>query len=173
MTQPVQGFFSESINSRDATSKLPNFPAKFSGVVVTDVVKGIITKGERAFIVEFTVESSNMPLVVGVGSRFSWFQKIKAQQESTGEGAILNYLYAALQLDAGRDKVKIEKEVKPQQMAILNAAVSAANPLRGRRVKVETFEKPFKEDKTKMFTVHTYSIAPVAAGPDATAILTT
>ncbi len=156
-------FFSEKIDNKDASSKLPNFPPKFAGVVVTDRVKGITTtKREDAFVVEFTVESSNMPETVAPGTRYSWFQKIMPMQEDTAYGAILQYYYAALALDPAKDKKTIDEKIKPNQSKLLNLAVSDANPLAGRRVFLQTTTKITKE-KRQEFTLHNFTIAPPAA----------
>lgn len=156
-------FFSTQIDNKDASSKLPNFPPKFAGNLVTNRCKGIVTgKGERAFIVEFTVESSNMPEVVIPGTRYSWYQGIKPQQEDTAYGAILQYLYAAMGLDQARDKATIDTQVKPNQSRILNNAISEANPLSTKRVRLETSAKITKEKKVE-FTLHNFTVAPAMA----------
>lgn len=172
MNTAPQNFFSDKANGLNASSKLPFLPAGFIGVGVIDAVKGITTRtGDRAFIVELTIESTNDPGKVQVGGRYSWYQSLK--EPLTSYPACIGFLYAAMGLDTNRDKVKIDKDVKPQQDKLLNRALSDEQPLAGERVGVQTAEIRTKlgkglsdEDarKTKgaLFTVHTFSVAPPA-----------
>lgn len=187
-TQP-QGFFNGT-NGKDASNKLPYFPAGFLGRLNIDNVKGITNlEGQRAYIVEFTVETSNMPDKVFVGGRYSWYQALNPKQLDTAYGACIAFLYAALQYDPARDQAKINAEVKPRQDFLLNSSISdvpiPANPqlgtpalpaqyLRNSKVLLQTSEKPTKAGKgmpieqaraTKgaLFTLHTFSPGVAAA----------
>jgi hypothetical protein len=181
-TQPT-GFFNESINNMDASSKLPFFPKDFIGRLRVDVCKGITTrKGERAYIVEFTVLTSNLDTVY-VGGRYSWYQSLKEQD--TAYPSCVAFLYACLGLDPARDRTKIDKEVKPKQNVWLDQSVNddaTKGPVQilvGSEIMLQTAIKKVKEAKMmtleeaeklgKVFTLHSFSPAPAATDTAATA----
>jgi hypothetical protein len=160
------GFFSPDVNTMDGTSKYPFFPAGFIGRVKVSACKGITRRnGERAFIAELDVLSSNLPNVQ-VGGRYSWFQSLK--EPGTAYPACIAFLYACLGLDSGRDKAKIEIEIKPRQDAYLNAAVNEnpalyggkTNVLAGAEIMLQTSSKKTKNNTD--FTLHAFSAAPAA-----------
>lgn len=165
--QATDNFFSNDVNGLDASSKLPYFPANFLGIVKVDAIKAIRPRaGGRAYCVEFSVESSNIPDVF-VGGRYSWYQKIPDVDAQTALGNIIGFLLAAVGLDPTRDAAKIAAEVKPNQQRILNDSCSSRQPLAGARVQLQTkviVTKAKKQD----FTLHAFSIAPpLAAAPSA------
>jgi hypothetical protein len=146
-------FFSNADNL-DPNNKLPFFPPKFRGRARIDVCKGITKRnGDKMFIVEFTIMTSNNPELVSIGGRHSWCQNMKETETATR--ACLGFLYAALGLDASRDAAKIAREIKPQQTALLNNAASDANPLAGEEVELQTDEITTKSGTP--FTVHTFA----------------
>jgi hypothetical protein len=149
----------------DASSKLPWFPANFSGRLRVDCCKGINTRaGIRAYIVEFTVLTSNLaslpptdPACVPVGSRRSWFQSLK--EPGTAFPSCIAFLYAALGVTQANDQVKIDAEIKPHQTKWLQDSMSEDNVLAGAEVLLQTSNKKLK-DKVTDFTLHTWSPAP-------------
>jgi hypothetical protein len=156
------GFFSPDVNNQDASSKLPYFPPNFIGVVKVAACKGITTReGQRAFIAELEVVTSNLPETVRVGGKYSWFQSLK--EPGTAYPACISFLYACLGLDTTRDAVKIRESVKPQQDKYLNTAVSEKNILGGAMVNLQTSNIQKKRSPGD-FTVHNFSpyVAPAA-----------
>jgi hypothetical protein len=169
-TQP-QGFFGERTNQLDANNKLPNFPVDFVGRCRIDACKGITTgKGDRAFIAELTVLTSNRPDVF-VGGRYSWFQgNLQGQYADTAAQACIGFLLAAI----NPNPTDLATDVKPRQAEYLNAAIDEKRQLlRGMEVNLQTSEKKKKDGKmlsieecrTKglIFTLHTFSPAPPVA----------
>jgi hypothetical protein len=168
MNTAPAGFFSPQVNGMDASNKLPFFPAGFIGDVEVIACKGITTRaGERAFIAELRVLSSNMPDTVRLDGKYSWFQGLK--EPGTAYPACIGFLYACLGLDQSRDKEKIDTTVKPRQDAYLNMAVNEdlkqfggkINILAGAKVRVQTATKKTKAGAD--FTVHNFSPVPKAA----------
>jgi hypothetical protein len=166
MSQSAPAGFFSGTNGLDPSSKLPYFPANFSGEVQLDACKGITSRsGDRAFIAEVTVLTSNLAALapedesyVAVGSRRSWYQSMK--ETGTGYPACIGFLYAAMGLDKNKDRAKIEAEVKPHQDRMLNAAVSDKNPLAGARMHLDTSGITTK--KGSLFTLHNFMpVAPV------------
>ncbi len=168
-TQP-QGFFGERANQLDASDKLPNFPIDFCGLVQVDKCKAITTnKGDKAFIVEFTVLSSNRPDVF-VGGRYSWYQgNLQGQYADTATQACIGFLHAAL--NPSKEDLA---DLKARQAAYLNASVDEKQQiLRGNKVMLQTTEKKKKDGKALdielarqkglVFTLHSFSPAPAAA----------
>jgi hypothetical protein len=152
-------FFSNADNL-DPSNKLPFMPPKFRGRVRVDVCKGVTKRnGDKMFLCEFTVLSTNLPETVSVGGRHSWSQNMKEVETATR--ACISFLYAALGLDPSRDKARIDSEVKPKQNMLLNNAASDANPLAGAEVDLQTDEITTKANKP--FTVHTFSAVAKAA----------
>lgn len=159
------GFFSPKINEFDGASKYPWFPVGFQGRIKVAACKGITTrKGDRAFIAEVDVLSSNLQ-EVQVGGRYSWYQKLT--EEGTAWPAVLSFLYACLGLDMGRDKAKIEAEIKPKQNLWLNQAINddpkqgKVQILAGQELLLQTSNKPKKDGSP--FTLHTFTALPKAA----------
>lgn len=172
-TQPT-GFFNQSINTMDASNKLPFFPKDFLGRVRVDACKGITTRaGKQAYIAELTVLTSNLP-TVHVGGRYSWFQSLA--EPMTAYPACIGFLYACLGVDQTRDKAKIDKEIKPKQNTWLDQSVNEdatkgpAQVLVGVEVVLQTTIKKVKEAKLmsledaeragKVFTLHAFSPVP-------------
>jgi hypothetical protein len=157
------GFFDPSVNNQDASSKLPFFPPNFIGDVRVAACKGITARnGDRAFIAELEIVTSNMPETVRIGGKHSWYQSLK--ETGTAYPACIAFLYAALGLDQTRDAVKIKTEVKPRQDAYLNQAVSERNILAGSLLRLQTSNIVTKAKKQD-FTIHNFSpyVAPAAA----------
>lgn len=161
MNTAPAGFFSPKANEMDASSKLPFFPSGFIGDVKVAVCKGITKRdgGERAFIAELEVLTSNLP-AVQVGAKHSWYQGLR--EPDTAYKACIGFLYACLGLDQTRDKAKIGAEIKPYQDKFLNDAVSDANPLGGRKLRLQT--STIKTKKNTDFTIHNFTpyVAPAA-----------
>jgi hypothetical protein len=160
------GDFFSGANGLEANRKLPFFPANFSGDLQIDVCKGIDTRTGPAFLVEFTVLSSNLS-GVEVGTGRTWHQKTGPTKEmqETGYRACVGFLLAAYGKDTARDATEIKTVFAPQQDALLNAAIGEKQPLRGQRVHLQTVEKSLKVQRPGappgVFTVHTFS--PVVA----------
>ena len=149
----IAGFFSGT-NGLDATNKYPFFPSGFIGDLQVDATKGIVRRnGEKAFLVEFTVISSNLPEVY-VGGKYTWFQSLK--EPGTSWPSCIAFLYACLGLDSNRDKAEIDAKVKPHQDHYLNTAC-AQNALAGAKVRLQTAVKKTKAGGD--FTLHTFSPA--------------
>jgi len=153
--------FFQGANNIDPSSKLPFFPAGFNGEVQVDECKAFATRaGKRAFIVEFTVLSSNLTgeadvtKRVGLGARHSWYQGL--DEPGTAFPACVAFLHAAMGLDASRDASKIA-EIKPHLEKYLNTAVSDARPLKGAKMRLQTAVK--KTKKGADFTLHTFAVA--------------
>ena len=158
MNNVPQGFFSPDINNYEGTSKLPFFPAGFVGDVRVCACRGITPRPPkpRAFIAELEVVTSNIPDVVRVGGKYSWYQGLG--EPATAYRSCIAFVYACLGLDSTRDKARIEKDVKPQQDRILNAFIET-NAAAGTLIRLQTSHKLTKEKKLD-FTVHTFSPAP-------------
>lgn len=163
------GFFSPQVNGMDASNKLPFFPPGFVGDVEVIGCKGITTRaGERAFIAELRVLTSNVPDSVRLDGKYSWFQGLK--EPGTAYPACIGFLYACLGLDSARDREKIEK-VKSKQDAYLNMAVNEdvrqydgkTNILAGARLRLQTSIKKTKAGTD--FTLHNFSPAAAAPAP--------
>jgi hypothetical protein len=151
------GDFFSGANGLEPTRRLPFFPKEFFGDLQIDSCKGEETRKGPAFIVEFTVLSSNLP-EVALGTGRCWYQKTgpgKEMQE-TGFRACVGFLLAAYGKDQTRDAAEIKANFAPQQDRLLNAVISEAQPLRGARVHLQTTEKGLKDGKG-VFTVHTFS----------------
>ena len=155
--------FKSSLNLIIPESKVPFFHPGFLGVLTIN--RCLWKKSDRmlapAFIVEFTVQSvakmsptDDSP----PGSQRSWFQSMK--EERTGWDSASLFLYAAMGYDPNSPKVKTEIEGK--RSALLNAAVSEANILKGERVQLET--TLFKTKKQTDFTKYIFSVAPPLVG---------
>jgi hypothetical protein len=125
MNTAPQAFFTDRANQLDASNKLPYFPADFIGRVRVDLCKIITTgKGQRSFIAEFTVVTSNRADVY-VGGRYSWFQgNMEGQYADTAYQTCIGFLHACFGLDAARDKAKIDGDMKMNNAAYLNAAIN-------------------------------------------------
>lgn len=146
--------FSPKFDNRDPVSKVPYFKKNFLGELRIDKCEHITTrKGDPAFIVEFTVLTSNDDVNAPVASKRSWYQSLK---EETGHDAVILFLYAALGLDKSRNPADIAA-VAPKQSALLNAAVSPRNTLGGKKVALETAEITTKAGKP--FTKHIFTPA--------------
>ena len=167
-TQAPQGFFSGS-NGLDASNRVAGLEPGFTGDVRVELCRGIHPrKGGQAFIVEFTVLTSNQPSVP-VGVRRSWYNNINPAYLSTCMGPMVAFLYACLGLVPGRDQAVIDRDIKPNQDAWLNQSISSDQPLSGRIVHLETGSKPMKEDKTKLYTTYNFSaiVTSLPAAPSA------
>ena len=160
--------FFHGADNRDASSKLPFFPANFIGRLRIDACKGVTKRdGTKMFVAEFTVLTTNMPDKVYVGGRYSWCQSMK--EPDTALGACIAFLYAALGLDPNRDRAKIESDIKPRQNDWLNRAASDQNILKDGEVNLQTAYKITKKGAGKtleeaikadaVFTLHNFSVA--------------
>jgi hypothetical protein len=174
MNAPV-GFFSGT-NNLDASSKLPNFPAGFTGVVKVDLCKGITSRvGKRAFIAEVTVLESNLTdsadKRVSVGSRYSWYQDLS--EPGTSYPSCIGFLYACLGISKAANPDEVAK-VLPKQDEYLNKAVDEkTNLLGGSIIGLQTSLILTKQGKAKaaldpkftpikgdVFTLHTFTPGP-------------
>lgn len=165
MNTTPAGFFGSDVNNQDASSKLPFFPPDFIGDVKVAACKGITTReGQRAFIAELEIITTNLPETVRVGGKYSWYQSLK--EPGTAYPACIAFLYAALGLDTTRDADKIKLTVKPKQDQYLNQAVGDTNILRGAMLRLQTSEIETKKTKQK-FTLHNFSVYVAPAAPPA------
>jgi len=143
--------------------KYPNFPINFIGRLRIDATKGVTTRtGDRAFIAELSVLSSNLPDTVRVGGKYSWYQSLK--EPGTAYPSCIAFLYAALGLDSVKHAAYIAKEIKPNQDTWLNKAANE-NCLAGSEVHLQTSlkrKKGFAPSQVPMhdkgdFTLHTFA----------------
>jgi hypothetical protein len=144
-------------NGLDASSKLPFLPPGFIGRVRVDTTKGIATrKGDRAFVAELTVLTSNIPDRVFVDGKYSWYQSLK--EPGTAYPTCIAFLYAALGLDQQKHKEFITAKIKPAQDNYLNQAANA-NILAGAEMILQTANKKLK-DGISDFTLHSFAPTP-------------
>jgi hypothetical protein len=140
------------------------------GEFVLEVQKCLVTgRGKTFFIAECVViENSNGKkndkgeLLDPVGAKRSWMQDLT--DKDVGFGALKGFIQACVGLDL-KDPANAEaiKKLDGEIEQIAEAAISAEQVLKGRKVRDHVFLKDSKKNPGKTYHRHVFSPAPAAA----------